>query len=166
MHALLSAEAGRRPSSLAANTLGRKGVKGGQADATVAGIISGSRPIRGPDENNTGVGSRANHAAHAFSGVVEEGPPRSAQWPGFVEFSGTTNGFEPGGGDDAGRPQDVQVVCPRRVQSSRVESSHDLVGQAWELPHRFVSPLIAGCLHPHPARKHWQTGHNRWSRRL
>lgn len=144
----MSAEAGRRPSSAGS---GRKGVKGGQADATVVGIRSSSRPIRGPEGNNTGVGSRANHAAHAFSGVIEEGPPPSAQWPGFVDFSGTTNGSEPGGGDHAGRPQDVQVVLD---ETSRVESSHDLVGQAWELPHRFVLPLIAGRLHPHPARKH------------
>lgn len=107
--------------------------------------------MRGPDENNTGVGSRANHAAHAFSGVVEEGPPPGVQWPGFVDFSGTTNGSEPGGGDDAGRPQDVQVVL-RRVESSHRMTSLDELG--WELPHRFVSPLIAGCLHPHPARKH------------
>jgi len=29
--------------------------------------------MSGHAENNTGVGSRANHAAHAFSGVVEKG---------------------------------------------------------------------------------------------
>lgn len=107
--------------------MARKGVKGGQADATVAGIRSGSRPMRGPDENNTGVGSRANHAAHAFSGVVDEGPPPGVQWSGFVDFSGTTNGSEPGGGDDADRPQGVQVVL-RRVESSHRMTSLDELG--------------------------------------
>lgn len=154
MHALLSAEAGRRPSSLAANTLGRKGVKGGQADATVAGIRSGSRPIRGPDENNTGVGSRANHAAHAFSGVVEEGPPPSAQWLG--SSSSQAQQTAPSRGV-------VMLQAGLRIfrlsldECSRVESSHRMTSldTAWEPLHRFVSPLIAGRLHPHLARKHW-----------